>query len=295
VLLEQESMGGQAGSSSLIRNYLGFPRGVSGPELASRAYQQAWLFGADLIYGSPAQDLQRRGDQLVISRGQDEPVFARAVIIATGVQYRQLEIPSVQALVGAGIFYGSAMSAAPSLAGDEVMVIGGGNSAGQAALHLAKHEANVTMVVRSTSFAESMSAYLISDIAHTHNITVQFETELVEAGGSGRLETITLRNHRTGEVKTQPAAGVFIFIGMGPHTDWLPAEIKRDAWGFIETGPTIGAANVAMPFETSMPGVFAVGDVRHGSIKRVASAVGEGSICVPQVHEYLERMGVHTP
>lgn len=290
VLIEQSSMGGQAGSSSLIRNYLGFPRGISGPELASRAYLQAWLFGTDLLYGSPVQSLTRDGDWLVVTLEDGQAVRSRSVIVATGVQYRELGIPSLDALIGAGVFYGAAMAEAPALAGDTVFVVGGGNSAGQAALHLAKYAANVVMVVRGESFADSMSEYLIREIDRIRNISVEFSTELVRGEGTGRLESLTTRNRTTGEEKTVPAVAVFVFIGAEPHTGWLPPEIVRDRWGFVITGDETGVSHAALALETSMPGVFAVGDVRHGSMKRVASAVGEGSVCVPQIHMYLDRL-----
>jgi thioredoxin reductase (NADPH) len=287
VLIEQESVGGQAGSSALIRNYLGFPRGISGPELASRAYQQAWLFGTDLVYGVPVTTLERRGRRLVIRREDGSEISAGAVIIATGVGYRQLGIESIDSLTGAGVFYGAAMAEATVLANEPVAVVGGGNSSGQAALHLAKYAAQVIMLVRGHSFAESMSDYLIREIERNENIEVHFDAELVAGTGSGRLESITFRNIATGQEVTAPLAALFIFIGMSPRTDWLPDAIRRDQWGFIETGGEHGAGHAALGLETSMPGVFAVGDVRHGSIKRVASAVGEGSISIPMVREYL--------
>jgi thioredoxin reductase (NADPH) len=198
-----------------------------------------------------------------------------------------LGIPSLDSLIGAGVFYGAAMAEAPALAGECVFVVGGGNSAGQAALHLAKYASRVTMVVRGDSFAESMSDYLIHEIERASNISVHFDTELVDGQGSGHLQAITYRNRQTGQVTTEPATAVFIFIGAEPHTAWLPPEITTDKWGYIVTGSEAGSHHDALGLETSMSGVFAVGDVRHGSEKRVASAVGEGSICIPQVHTYL--------
>jgi thioredoxin reductase (NADPH) len=289
VLIEQASVGGQAGASALIRNYLGFPRGISGPELASRAYQQAWLFGTDLLYGTPVRNLERRDDRIVISREAGEEICARAVIIASGVGYRQVGIESIDRLVGAGVFYGAAMAEAAVLGGEPVAVVGGGNSAGQAALHLAKYASKVVMLVRSESFADSMSDYLIREIERTPNLTVHFRAELVAGSGVGRLDGITFREIDTGEEINEPLVALFIFIGMSPNTDWLPASIRRDKWGFIETGSEHGSGHSALGLETTMPGVFAIGDVRHGSTKRVASAVGEGSICIPMVREYFTR------
>lgn len=290
LLIEQAAIGGQAGSSSLIRNYLGFPRGISGPELASRAYQQAWLFGTDLLYGTTVESMTREDDWLQVRLVDGQQVKTRTVIIATGMQYRELGIPSLDGLVGAGVFYGAAMAEAPALAGENVFVVGGGNSAGQAALHLGKYAANVTMVVRGQSFAESMSEYLIREIVRARNIHTLFDTELVQGKGSGHLEALTYRHRSSGAEETVPATAVFVFIGAEPHTGWLPPEIVRDKWGFVVTGEEAGAAHAALNLETSMEGVFAVGDVRHGSMKRVASAVGEGSICIPQIHTYLDRI-----
>jgi thioredoxin reductase (NADPH) len=287
IMLEHAAIGGQAGSSSLIRNYLGFPRGISGPELASRAYQQAWLFGVDLLYGTSVEGLSRRGDWLVLGLSDGQQILAHSVIIATGMRYKELGISSLDSLIGAGVFYGAAMAEAPALAGETCFVVGGGNSAGQAALHLGKYAERVTMVVRGDSFAESMSDYLIREIERAWNISVSFNTELVAAEGTGRLQTISYRNRTTGAVTREPATAVFIFIGAEPNTSWLPPEIARDKWGYIVTGSEARSHHDALGLETSLSGVFAVGDVRHGSMKRVASAVGEGSICIPQVHTYL--------
>jgi thioredoxin reductase (NADPH) len=290
ILLEQAAIGGQAGSSSLIRNYLGFPRGVSGPELASRAYQQAWLFGVDLLYGTPVESLSREGDWLIVKLEDGQLVKASSAIIATGMHYRELGIPTIDRLMGAGVFYGGAMAEAAALSGERVFVVGGGNSAGQAALHLAKYAKLVTMVVRGDSFAESMSDYLIHEIERAQNISVQFNTEVVDGGGFGHLESITYQNRLSGEKTTEPATAVFIFIGAEPYTTWLPQEVVRDKWGYIVTGSQAGSHHDALNLETSLPGVFAIGDVRHGSMKRVASAVGEGSICIPQIHAYLDSL-----
>jgi thioredoxin reductase (NADPH) len=234
--------------------------------------------------------MTRDGDWLCVTLSDGQSIMTRSVVIATGMQYRELGMPSLDALVGAGVFYGAAMAEAPALAGENVFIVGGGNSAGQAALHLGKYAAIVTMVVRGESFAESMSEYLIKEIDRARNINVLFDTELVGGKGSGHLEALTYRHRSSGAEETVPATAVFVFIGAEPHTAWLPPEIVRDRWGFVVTGEETGAPHAALGLETSMPGVFAVGDVRHGSMKRVASAVGEGSICIPQIHTYLDRL-----
>ena len=280
--LEREAFGGQAGTSSLIRNYLGFPRGVSGVELAGRAYEQAWLFGAQMVYGNEATALRASDGVRRLELADGSKVRARAVVIATGVSYRQLGVTSLEALVGAGVFYGAGTVEAQALRGRPAVVVGGGNSAGQAAAHLAKYASHVTVVVRSDSLAASMSEYLIRLIRTARNVDVRFRVEVVGGGGSGRLEHVELRDRTTGKVERTAAAGLFVLIGAAPHTDWLEGAVERDEWGYVITG-TEGRALL----ETTMSGVFAVGDVRAGSVKRVASAVGEGSIAVRLVHDYL--------
>jgi thioredoxin reductase (NADPH) len=298
VLIEHHALGGQAGTSSLIRNYLGFPRGISGAELAMRAFEQAWVFGAELVYGSPATALRADGNLRIVGLSHGSDISARAVVIATGVSYRRLEIPALEALLGAGVFYGAAVTEAQGLAGQRVFVVGGGNSAGQAALHLAAYAERVTILVRSGSLASSMSDYLVTQIRSAPTIEVRFDAEVVGGGGNGHLEHLEVRDSRTGAVEDVPAGALFVLIGALPRTDWLAATTARDRWGYILTDADVTAAgvwHVARPpfrFETAMPGVFAVGDVRHGSLKRVASAVGEGSVCVPAVHEYLALAGV---
>jgi thioredoxin reductase (NADPH) len=290
-LLEREAFGGQAGTSSLIRNYLGFPRGVSGAELAQRAFDQALMFGTHYVYGNPATSLARDGDLHVVGLADGSAVTSRAVIIATGVSYRRLAIPGLESLAGAGVFYGAATAEAQAVTGKRAFVVGGGNSAGQAALHLAKYAQQVTILVRSTSLAASMSQYLIREIETAPNIDVRYRTEVAGGGGDGHLERLDLRNRDTGDIEPAPAGGLFVLIGGQPFTQWLPEAVDRDRWGFILTGPDLAAgwALARAPFllETSTPGVFAAGDVRHGSVKRVASAVGDGSIAVRLVHDYL--------
>jgi thioredoxin reductase (NADPH) len=289
-LIEPTAMGGQAGTSSMIRNYLGFPRGISGAELAARAFEQAILFGTEMIYGTAATGLRADGDLRIVQLANGAEVTGRTVVIATGVSYRTLGIASLEEFNGVGVFYGSAMSEAATLVGQPVYVVGGGNSAGQAALYLSKFASQVTLLVRSDSLASSMSQYLITEIDATPNVSVQFETEIVGASGRGQLETIDLCHGRSQYIETVAAAAVFILIGAQPFTDWLPPDVVRDDWGYVATGPSEQAPN-RLPYESTMPGVFAVGDVRRDSVKRVASATGEGAVCVRMVHEYLSLLG----
>ncbi|HEX2382100.1 MAG TPA: FAD-dependent oxidoreductase [Acidimicrobiales bacterium] len=287
-LIEPTAMGGQAGTSSMIRNYLGFPRGISGAELAARAFEQAILFGTEMIYAHAATGLRADEDLRVVQLEDGTEVPGRSVVIATGVSYRTLDIPSFAEFNGVGVSYGSAIAEAASLTGQPVFVIGGGNSAGQAALHLAKFASQVTILVRAESLARSMSEYLITEIDATANIDVRYRTDVVDASGDGRLETIELRHRERETTETVRAAALFVLIGAEPFTDWLPAEVSRDEWGYILTGPTHGEST-RLAYESTMPGVFAVGDVRRDSVKRVASATGEGAVCVRVLHEYLER------
>ncbi len=294
--VERESIGGQAGLSSLIRNYLGFSRGVSGSELAQRAYQQAWVFGTQFLLMRDVAQLSVEGDHHKLTFSDGSEATARAVILAMGVSYRRLAIPALESLTGAGVFYGASVSEAQGLDGESVYVVGAGNSAGQAALSLCRHAGSVTMVVRGTSLAASMSHYLIRAIDASPNIRLALNTEVVDAQGDRRLTGLTLLDRSSGETRSVDAAALFILIGARAHTDWLPPEVMRDEWGFLLTGwellqqPDPAAWHVERPpltFETSVPGVFAVGDVRRGSVKRVAAAVGEGSVAVQSVHQYL--------
>jgi len=290
-LLEREAFGGQAGTSSRIRNYLGFPDGVSGTELAQRAYQQAWVFGTHLVYGNPATSLTKDRDLLVVGLEDGSQARARTVVIASGVSYRRLGVPELEALAGAGVFYGAGTIEAQAVAGKPVFVVGGGNSAGQAALHLSKYAQQVTILIRSQSLAASMSDYLIRQIEAAPNVEVRYRCEVAGGGGSGHLEQLLLRDRDSGETELVPAAGLFILIGAQPFTGWLPEALKRDPWGFILTGSDTGQDWPLQrpPFllETTTPGVFAVGDVRHGSMKRVAAAVGDGSTAIRLIHDYL--------
>ncbi len=296
-ILEAEAIGGQAGSSSKIRNYLGFRRGVSGAELALRAYEQAWMLRADFVYGQRAVGLHAVGPHQVTTLSNGSEVTSRAVILATGVRYRRLGVPRLEALTGAGVFYGAATSEALAMKDQQVYVVGGANSAGQAAIHLASYASHVTMLVRGSSLAATMSDYLIQEIKAAPNVTVRLGMEVVDGHGEGRLVSLTLRDRRSGASETVPAAALFVLIGAEPHTGWLPQAVLRDRWGFVVTGadllqeggppPGWTLERPPMPFESSVPGVFAVGDVRHGSVKRVAAAVGEGSVAVRLVHQYL--------
>ena len=295
LVVDKDTFGGQAGTSSLIRNYLGFSRGISGQELAAQAYMQAWLFGASFHFARHATGLRRSRDGLVVSLSDGTEVTGRAVIIATGASYRRLGVPSLEALIGAGVFYGAAVSEAQAVQGQEVYVVGGANSAGQAATHLSKYAARVTLLVRARSLSKSMSDYLIQEIEAAQNIDVRFETTVTGGGGEGRLEHLVLKNLGSGSTEVVPAAALFVLIGAEPHTGWLPEEVERDKRGYVLTGQDLlgqlpqgwplGRAPLIM--ETSMPGVFAVGDVRRGSVKRVASAVGAGAIAIQSVHEYF--------
>ena len=295
LVLEPDVPGGQAGTSSLIRNYLGFPHGLPGDDLTSRALNQAWLFGAEFT-SAAAEGLTVRDGRRVVHAGGAE-VEARTVVIATGVAWRRLGVRSLEALVGAGVFYGAAGAEARAMAGQDVYVIGAGNSAGQAALHLARYAATVTMVVRGAGLGATMSSYLVTAIGKTGNIRVRLATEVTGGHGQCSLEALTLRDRASGATDTVPAAALFVMIGAEPRTGWLPVAIERDSQGFIRTGLRLHRAGELpagwplkrppMLLETSVPGVFAAGDVRHRSVKRVASAVGEGATAIQLVHEHL--------
>ncbi|HSK95220.1 MAG TPA: FAD-dependent oxidoreductase [Euzebyales bacterium] len=291
LVLEQEAIGGQAGTSSMIRNYLGFPRGVTGRRLAAHGARQALRFGASFHLMRSVVAL-RRADGLTASLSTGVDVAARSVLLACGVSYRRLGVPALEALIGAGVFYGAAVGEAPALTGLDAFVVGAGNSAGQAALHLARYAARVTMVVRAPDLRRSMSAYLVRELAAHDRIDVLVRTEVVDGRGDGHLEQLTLRDNASGELRDVRAAGLFILIGAEPRTDWLPDGIERDPRGFIRTGTEISPARWPLErppaaFETSMPGVFAAGDVRAGSVKRVAAAAGEGAVTVPMIHNLL--------
>lgn len=291
VMIEREAPGGQAGTSSRIENYLGFPTGVSGDELADRALQQAKRFGAEIIVTRQVTCINPTQHSIELDGG--EIVNAKTIILATGVSWRSLTIEVGNHLIGRGIYYGAARSEAASTQGEDVYLIGAGNSAGQAAMHFSGYARRVTLVVRGDDLAKSMSHYLIQQLEQRHNVEVLLESEVVSAHGSEHLESIEICERSTGKTFSRETAGLFAFIGADAETGWLPHEIVRDKNGYILTGPDV-KEDVAWPLErppylleTSAPGVFACGDVRHASVKRVASGVGEGSMSIAFVHQFL--------
>ena len=296
VLVERTATGGQAGQSSRIENYLGFPDGVSGGQLTDRARRQAVKFGAELITTREAIALEANGSARTVRFDDGTSIDAHTVILATGVAYRQLA--AVDEFTGRGVYYGSALTEAPGCVDQDVYIVGGANSAGQAAVYLARGARSVTLLVRGRSLASSMSHYLIQQVEAVPNISVRTCTEVVGAEGDGHLERLHLRNAETGETETVDAGWLFVFIGAAPRTEWLQGTIARDAHGFVVSGPDLAAPGEKPagweldrhPFhlETSVPGIFAAGDVRSESAKRVASAVGEGAMAVMLVHRYLE-------
>jgi thioredoxin reductase (NADPH) len=290
VVVDEGGIGGQARSSSRIRNYLGFAKGISGSRLAEQAYEQAWAFGASFVLMHRATALSRSGHRLKVSLADGRDISGRAVILATGAAYRRLEVPALEALHGAGVFYGGPLSEAPALSGKDAYITGGGNSAGQAALHLARYARRVTLVVRAPSLGAGMSHYLVRAIEAAPNVEVRVGTEVVGGGGEGHLQHLVLRKRATDDDETVAADALFVLIGARPHSDWLPSDIARDSRGFLLTGADIPGGSGwplergPLALETSMPGVLAAGDVRHGSVKRVASAVGEGAIAGQLLH-----------
>jgi thioredoxin reductase (NADPH) len=304
VMVEREAPGGQAGTSSRIENYLGFPSGLSGNDLARRAVTQARRFGVEILSPQEVTGLRVEDSYRFITLSDGSEISCHALILALGVSWRRLDVPGLDRLTGAGVYYGAAQTEAMSCQDEEVYIVGGANSAGQAAMYFSKYARQVTMLVRGESLTKSMSQYLIEQIAETPNITVQPHSSVVEAKGETSLEAISI--DVAGEVKIVPATSLFIFIGAVPRTEWLNGTVECDDRGFIVTGADLHSGNTGAiahrpkgwrldrdPYllETNVPGVFAVGDVRHGSVKRVASGVGEGSICVQFVHQYLANVG----
>ncbi len=312
LLVEREAPGGQAGMSSNIENYLGFPTGLTGANLARRAVAQAARFGAEILTPQEAAGIRIEGPYRFVKLSDGTEISCHTILIATGVSYRKLDVPGIERLTGAGVYYGASMTQALSCRNEDVYMVGGANSAGQAAIYFSKYARKVTMLVRGDSLGKSMSQYLADQIVETENINVWSHSSVVEVKGENRLESITVADvskDSGSEKQTVPATGLFIFIGAQPHTDWLAGLIKRDANGFILTGPDLttmigdGQNNNnnnrpkgwnldRQPFllETNIPGIFAAGDVRYGSVKRVASGVGEGSIAIQFVHQYLKRV-----
>ena len=308
LMLEREAPGGQAGTSSRIENYLGFPVGLSGGDLARRAVTQAKRFGVEILTPQEAKNIRIQDNYRIVTLQDDKEIGCHALILAMGVSWRRLNIPGIERLTGAGIYYGAAQAEALSCKDEHIYLVGGANSAGQGAMYFSKYASQVTMLVRGNTLTKSMSQYLIDQIAATENIDVQLNSSVIEVKGETSLEALVIENSLTGEVKTVPATGLFIFIGAVPKTDWLADIVARDERGFILTGRDLPRVDLTKamrdrtpenriqgwrldrdPYllETNIPGIFAVGDVRHGSVKRVASGVGEGSICVQFVHQYL--------
>jgi thioredoxin reductase (NADPH) len=303
-MIEREAPGGQAGMSSRIENYLGFPAGLSGNDLARRAVAQARRFGAEILTPLEAVSLRIEDPYRIVTLTDGSEISCAALLIATGVTYTRLLAPGLDALTGSGVYYGAAMTEALGCQGQDVYIVGGANSAGQAAVHFASYARNVTMLVRGESLAASMSQYLIDRIHETPNIHVRAGCQVVEAHGNGHLEEVTIVDRIAGRTETIPAYSLFIFIGAQPCTEWLAGQIACDERGFILTGDDLprdksgkrvrGWASDRAPFglETSVPGIFVAGDARHGSVKRVASGVGEGAIAVSFIHQYLASLGV---
>ncbi len=300
LMVERDAPGGQAGQSSRIENYLGFPSGLSGADLSRRALDQARRFGVEVLTPQSAEAVRVEDPYRYLRLGNGGELACHALMIATGVAYRKLEAPGIERLTGAGIYYGAAMTEAISCRDEQVLIVGGANSAGQAAMFFSRYAGQVTLLVRGEGLAKGMSSYLIDQIAETPNIAVRPFTEVVEAHGEGNLEGVTVRSTRTGETEALSASALFIFIGAQPGTGWLDGVVERDERGFILTGLDLlrdgkrpkGWTADRDPFllEASVPGIFVAGDVRHGSVKRVASGVGEGSIAVSFIHQYLSNL-----
>ena len=298
VLVEREAPGGQAGTSSKIENYLGFPAGLSGADLARRGVAQAQRFGVEILAPVEVAAVRSEGPYKVLEIGDGAEIACHALMLTTGVEWRRLPAEDAERFEGRGVYYGAAMTEAMGCGGEHVFVVGAGNSAGQAALHFADYADRVTVLVRGESLAKSMSQYLVDRIEKHETVDVRLQTEVVACHGDEHLEAVTLRDNAAGETERAETHYVFVFIGATPHTDWLPETVARDGRGFVRTGPDLTEADLAdwpldrAPFllETSVPGIFVAGDVRHQSVKRVASAVGEGSVAVAFVHQHLAEL-----
>jgi thioredoxin reductase (NADPH) len=300
VIIEREAPGGQAGMSSRIENYLGFPNGLSGGDLARRAVVQAQRFGVEILSPQEAKSVRTEGSYRIIKLADGNEISCHALMIATGVQWRRLQAPGIDRLQGAGVYYGGGSTEAFSCKGETVYVVGGANSAGQAAMNFSRYADRVVILVRGASLASTMSQYLIDQIKETPNIQLWTHASIAEAHGDTHLEEISVLCSDTNKTERVPANAMFIFIGALPQTDWIGELVQRDERGFILTGPDLmwdgkrphGWTLERDPFllETNIPGLFAVGDVRHGSVKRVASGVGEGSVAVQFIHQYLSKV-----
>jgi thioredoxin reductase (NADPH) len=297
VMIEREAPGGQAGMSSKIENYLGFHVGISGGDLARRAVIQAQRFGVEILAPQEATAVRVDGPSRIVTLADGTELGCKALLIASGVSYRKLDIPGAERLQGSGVYYGAAMTEAASCKDEDVYIVGGANSAGQAAMYFSKYARRVVILVRGDSLSSSMSQYLIDEIKKTENIHVEPHTQVMEVHGDQHLEAISILCSDSGATERVPATGLFIFIGAEPRTDWLDGVVERDERGFVLSGPDL-MRNGRRPkgwtvdrdpwlLEASVPGIFVVGDVRHGSVKRVASGVGEGSIAVQFIHQYL--------
>jgi len=306
LLIEEYATGGQAGTSSRIENYLGFPSGLSGDDLADRARTQAERLGAEIVVGRKVQDIVPGAPLHEIVLDGDVRVRSHAIVVATGVSYRSLHVPDIDRFLGAGVYYGAARSEASTTAGRDIVLVGGGNSAGQAAMHFSGYARSVTILIRGGSLTTSMSRYLIDELATRDNVEVHAYGEIVEVEGGEHLEAIVVRDPRDGSRQRQAVDAVFVFIGADALTDWLPGDVIRDERGYVCTGRDVRDLleqqhrdwpNERDPYllETSVPGIFAVGDVRHGSVKRVAAGVGEGSMAIAFVHTYLASLQQGAP
>ncbi len=298
LMIDKEATGGQAGTSSRIENYLGFPKGLSGADLARRATAQAQRLGAEILTAQEVTGVRVDDPYRLVVLGDGTEISCRALVLATGVTVRKLDKPGVEALTGAGIYYGAALTEAAHYRGEDVLVVGGANSAAQGAMFFSQFARRVTMLVRGSSLANSMSQYLIEQIENTANIEVLVQTEVVEAIGKDRLEAVQILDRSNGQTRTIPAAAMFIFIGALPHSDLVAGVVERNSAGFILTGPDLthnghrpknwGLKRDPYLLETSVPGIFAAGDVRQGTVRRVATAVGQGAVAVSLIHQYLE-------
>lgn len=299
VVIEREAIGGQAATSSMIRNYPGFAQGISGARLAFAAYQQAWVFGTTFLFLRQVDELHGEQGHYRLRLSDGSTLTARSVVLASGVSYRRLGVPALEKLLGRGLFYGAGVSEAAAMRGRRVYVVGGGNSAGQAAMHLSRWAEQVSILIRGQSLANSMSDYLIREIDATPNVDVRYRVQVADGTGTDHLEELTLEDTKTGARHTVPADAVFVLIGSEPRNEYLDEGVARDEWGFVRTGPDLlddagrgdaswGLDRPPLPNETSLPGVFAAGDVRRGSVKRVASAVGEGAVTVQYLHRTVE-------